>query len=271
MKIGDDVTDAEVITQNILFKHPDASTNSPGSLQLIKVLPGPDSRTLAIFSCGGIHEMNTQTGEYSKIGSIFGEGSNVGYRVTDAHVTEGNSLKSFLYNELDGETYLVVTDISSSTTATPSPMVKVARPQGMRGALHAQAAHMYTIPGTTESRLMVLMIDSFDYFGLVDETTGEVELSVANIADSTSQLDIQCWDSTKECDLWQTSCVDPVSAQIFFQAHDVNPSVETETTVIGCMGYTTSVLQDTPYALSWTTIEPMEFGFYGYQWVPFVQ
>jgi hypothetical protein len=83
-----------------------------------------------------------------------------------------------------------------------------------------------------------------------------------------SMMDLQCFESIKECDFWQTTCVDPSSGSIFFQAHDV--STDEATLSIGMLQYTTSVLSPTPYAVAWIATEPMQFGFYGYQWVPYV-
>jgi hypothetical protein len=176
----------------MMLGHPDASAGTPGSIHLVKLLPGPNGRTLGIFSCGGIVEVDTVNKQYLKLGNLFGSGGNAGYTVTDAHVVDGNSLKSFVKNNIDGETYLIVSDLSNAAAVTAGSLVLVQRPDGYRGTETPVAAHMFTVPGTSSARLMLLESGGFDYFEFVDETTGAVTLELRNLADSSKYLHIDC-------------------------------------------------------------------------------
>jgi hypothetical protein len=247
--ISKDVLSTTPIASNVLIAHPDASVGNPGSTKLVRVLNGPSGRTIAVFACGGVQEIDLVTKQYKSIGMLTEKNK---YTITDAHVVDGNVLKSFVM-DVQGNSYFVTFDLSVSGAVASTPL-KVVPIKGQLGTEIPFNAFVYTIPGQTKSQIMLMQRGNFDSFTFLDETTGVLTAVVANLAQE-QPYEIYCDAGTKDCDYWRTAMVDPATGDVYFQLHVIENDMPSAT--IARLGFFTSVIDPNPYAIVNIVNEPM--------------
>ena len=266
--INDGVNETKPVTANLLLAHPDASPNNPGSIAISRILTGPSQRTFAIFTDGSIHEIDVKAAKYSKLGNLFEKTSLTNGVVTDAHVVDGLTLKSFVSDE-SKNVYLIKTEITDSgiTISAPVPIKASWRSFNWEHETPI-AAHMISMHDGMEPKLVVVLAGDFDQINWIDEDTGVMDPLVSNLYDFSTGVSpiFECTLSTKDCDFWRTSAYDAEKRMLYFQAHAVD-SEDIHSTTILQMGFTQNKVTKLWYPYVNQAIWPMNFGYSGYQFV----
>jgi len=263
--INADVTSASTVYANVMIPHPDASTNNPGTIRLVKLNAIQGGIVTALFSDGSVYELNVKEQKYSKLGALYSSDvdGTAKYFMTNAHALDGTILKSFV---MDGrsQTFLIETDLSASPIKVSDPLKVVPIP-GQLGTETPNDAFMFTVPGQ-KPQLLLINHGNFDSFSFIDETTGVSTSLIANLYDATNEPGtyLACYSSTKDCDMWQTAMHDTAANKIYYQSHFG------ETQELGIFYFEfVSNIAGTYYPISNESIGPMQFGYSGYQYVPF--
>ena len=182
----------------VLVPHPGSSPETGPNAILARVLLAPNGRKIAIFKDGCIHDVDLTNKKYTKIGNLFDAAPpNLGrMEVTDAHVFDGSTLKSFII-KANGETsYLVRTDFSESTIVVSTPLA-IQPLQGALGKERPIAAFMMATDDGSDARLAVLNAGNFDQLNWVNEKTGEQIYIFSNFFDAI-QGELQCNEDLKD-------------------------------------------------------------------------
>jgi hypothetical protein len=271
--ISNDILSTTPVTSNLMLPHPDASTNNPGSLSLSGIYSF-GAENVAVFNDGSVHFIDLKGQKYNRIASLLDsvpDKSKV-YSITHAHVIDGNVLKSFIKNSND-DSFLVTIDLSASPAKVTAP-VKIQRIQGELGASTPFGAFKYAIqaegvPAGTPN-LMIQSYGNFDTLSYINESTGEQTPVVANMAAEAVPNTFICNDSTKDCDMWGTAAVDSTTGKFYFQSHIINGDDTFDFAILD-MFYVTSKVDPEPYHVVNPCMDPMQFGYMGYQYVQIKQ
>ena len=270
LTIADDISSAKMVQNNVIVAHPDATSNNPGSMTLIRAFdsPDPNGGVVCIFNDGSIYNLDLVSKAYTLLGSLKGDASVKGAFVTNAHVFDGMVLKSFLVAQNEKQSWLVTFDLSTNTATAPVALLPVENVNN-NGAELPVNAHMRD-NGLGTNVLVVVMAGNFDQLIQVDESKGTQTPLIFNMYSGSGTDDkypalLYCDDGTKDCDtVWTTSAYDPVSKNMYIQAHFVDESTETYYTMIYKQYNLNQVAGTFAY------MEPvcyMNFGYSGYQFV----
>lgn len=260
-KVSDDITSTSPIYSYVMVPHPDATPGADGSMHLLKVNTVPGGITFALFNDGSLYQIDLKNQKYVSLGGSILSAATEKLAVTSAHVVDGNTLKSFA-TDVHGTNYLIHTDISVNPVKVTAPL-KVSPIPGQLGQDSPMDAHMFTIPdGKSSPQLLLTSHGNFDTFVFVDETTGASTSIIPNLADGNSPAQFMCMESTKDCDMWQTSSYDPITSTVYFQAHDLDQTLGMYSMAFysGLTGY---------YGLTNVQIWPFQFGYAAFQFVSF--
>jgi hypothetical protein len=252
---------------NVLLAHPDASPDHPGNTALSRVLYGPKDALYAVFKDGGIHEVNLETNQYTKVGSITDHLS-FAATVTYAQVIDGDILKSFVMDK-DQNAYLIRANLAASPVTVQEPL-KINYIKGKEFYNTPINALMTSSNDAMPETLTVVLTGNFDQIDWVNEETGDLTEVVGNMMEATSPSLIACYESTKDCDYWRTSSYDRKNHLIYIQAHTVDAD-GTQTESMMKLGWTQSKIDGEWYAYVNTAMWPMNFGYSGYQYVTIKQ
>jgi len=269
--IGDAVNLTTPITTNLMIAHPDTAPNNPGSMKLARILSGPEGRTIAMYTDGSIHELDIKGKQYSKLGSLFEKAPFASTAtMTDAHVVDGNVIKSFV-KDGDLNVYMIKTTISASGISVSEPLfIKSIRSINIKVETPI-AAHMVSTHDGEEPRLLLLLASmqddvGFDSFFFVDESSGQLESVVDNLMQGNTPSLLTCFVSLKECDYWRTSAYDADKHIVYFQAHTID-AAGIETVAIMKLEWSLNHITGKYIPLVNVVQWPMNFGYSGYQYV----
>lgn len=261
--INEGVNGTTPLIVNKMIAHPDASVGSPGKIQLSRIVAGPSKTLFAVFNDGSIHEVNLDGQKYQAIGSLFsGAKDSSAFTVSHAHVMDGSVLKSFLV-DASNNNYLVKTDFSTASPLSTTPLL-LQLPRGMAAQEAPIGAFMMPDGPNASPRLMTQVTGIFDYFVFVDETTGKTESVLPSDLSNEAASMFFCDTATKDCDYWQTAAFDPVSSTLYYQAHAMDESRDSG---IYALQYVQNKVTKMWYPVTWNTVQPMQFGYIGYQFV----
>lgn len=267
-KISNDILSTIPVYTNVMIAHADTSPDNPGTTHVVRILFAPNDQLVALFSDGTIHNVDLENKNYNQIGSLYSTfTSNSHLSMTYAHVFDGNTLKSFVLNNEDGNTYLVKVDFVSTNTITVSQPLKITYLKGMELVTPINAL-MISSNDNEPLQLTVVLAGSFDQINYVNETTGEVIALLTNMYESAMAV-FECYESTKDCDFWTTAGYDRLNHLLYIQAH-VHDSSGTSSTTMLKVGFTQSKINQQWYPYVNTAMWPMNFGYSGYQYVAMV-
>jgi hypothetical protein len=267
--ISDDIGSAKIVQDNVIVGHPDASVNNPGSLTMLRMFdsPDPNGGLVVIFDDGNVYNLDLVSKQYTLIANIKSDPSVKALAVSQAHVFDGLVLKSFLHDTV--HTYqntLVTLDISSKTLTKPVALSPVQG--GGMGIETPLSAHMTKDPNTDKPVLTLMLGGQFDQIIQVDENTGAQVPTIFSITqgagvDENYPSIFYCDTNTKDCDYWTTSTFDPVSNQLFAQAHFIDDQDVYWTSI-----YKQYWLKQAAGTFAyWSPVTLMNFGYSGYQFV----
>lgn len=271
--ISDDVLSTTPVMSNVMIPHPDTSPNNPGSISLSGIFT-MGTQSVAVFNCGGVHLVDIKGQKYSKVASLLDGVTDATktYTITNAHVIEGQVLKSFIKDAND-DSFLVTVDLSVSPAKVSAPL-KIQRIQGQLGSSTPMNAFQYSVQAEgvppTPAQLMVQAHGNFDTLAFINESTGEQTPIVSNMADSQVPNTFICASDTKDCDMWQTAAVDSTTGRFYFQSHVIVGDDTSDCAMLD-MFYVTSKIDPAPYPVVNPAMDPMQFGYMGYQYVQIKQ
>jgi len=82
--------------------------------------------------------------------------------------------------------------------------------------------------------------------------------------------EIYCNTATKDCDLWSTASIDPITQDLYFQAHDMSEGDDDPVASIYKFGFLENRITKIYYPNCFATETFVQFGFYGYNFVNFI-
>jgi hypothetical protein len=271
--INDDILGTTPILSNVMVPHPDASPNNPGSVSLSGIYT-MGTQSVAVFNDGCVHLVDIKGQKYTKVANLLDSvaDSTKVYTITQAHVIDGQVLKSFIMNA-NGDSFLVTVDLSASPAKVTAP-VRIQRIQGELGASTPMGAFKYSIQGPSvppqAPQLMLQAHGNFDTISFINETTGEQTPAIANMAVQTVPNTFVCNTGSKDCDMWQTAAIDSTTGKFYFQSHVIQGDDTFDVAMLD-MFYVTSAIDSTPYPVINPAMDPMQFGYMGYQYVQIKQ
>lgn len=266
--IADDISAAKIVNNNVIVAHPDATSNNPGSMTLVRMFdsPAPDGGIVSIFSDGSVYNLDIVSKQYTLIANLKSSSTVKSAQVTNAHVFDGLVLKSFLFDSKTLKTYLVKIDLSASPATVTAPLLLLPVQGGGSGLEMAVNAHIID-NGQGTNILAVVFAGQFDQIIQVDETTGAQIPVIFSITQANEDYPsvLYCDDNTKDCDtVWTTSAYDPAAKLLYVQAHWIDESDDQYFTTVYVQSWMNQVAGTFAY---WDPVTMTDFGLSGYQWV----
>jgi len=260
--INADVTGATPVVVNKIIAHPDTAPNNPGSMSLSKIFLDPKGNLLTLFNDGTLYDLDLSGGKFNLAANINSGGAVKNSVPTTAHVMDGTTLNSFIYDSARNTPYLIQTDMSVSPFKVSAPLM-VQPIKGMLGKETPFAAHMIKTTSDGVPQLSMITYGNFDTISLVDNATGEQTPWIASFSDNSIPCQLECNSATKDCDMWGTSAYDPIGNKLYLQCHTTD-DMDT------AMWYSVGLYQTAgrpEYPIMSSAVNAPLFGYSSYQWV----
>jgi len=253
------------------------AASSPAPLDVIvqkvaRILISSDG-PLVVFKTGEVHDLDVAGKQFKKrLALISGD---LLYGVTHPYATsaqvvdsETEILHSFIFAA--SEVYLVSTDLRTNTVGNYVGPLTMPGTQDITTGFSPETlinAHMIKLKDGSNSLLLTMeSLDSvgFDELNFVNITSGELLGPEYNLMED--DLLLSCGEYN--CDKWRVSCYDPDSQVLYLQGH-YNPD-EVPQISLAALVYTTNHLTGKDYWVINPQVENLNFGYTGFQWVPFL-
>jgi hypothetical protein len=260
------------ILSNVMVPHPDASIGNTGKISMVKIVSVNQNYLVATFNDGNIYQVDIKNQKYIKLGSLF----NGAYFLTTAHVldTDASTLHVFVTDLQEDESYLINVDLSTSGIAIASDPIQIGHIQGELGKSIPLNAFMYSGVGSNNTtQLLLMQYGNFDTISFIDTTSGAITPLISNMAGGSGMngvAEIYCNTATKDCDLWSTASIDPITQDLYFQAHDMSEGDDDPVASIYKFGFLENRITKIYYPNCFATETFVQFGFYGYNFVNFI-
>jgi len=265
------------VVTNVVIAHPAGTTATTAStITVQRSMYRDDGSLFVIFNDGTFTSLDLDSQKHTVIGNLMTgiEGLGQYPMMSDAHVFDGNLLKSFFQDET-GWPFLVVTD-TSVTPFTQTTPVKINLYKGMT-VVKPIAAHMMSTNPDMPLTLAIVLSGQFDSVMFVNEATGDFvyeESGIPSLWDFTTGIlsSLECYEVTKDCDYWRTSSYDPVNRALFIQSHIYDPANEDLPPSLAMMklGWTQSHINGKWYPYYNEAQWIMNFGYSGYEYVQII-
>jgi len=263
-KVNGAANESTPVYTNLIIPHPNVDNCHQ---VLTRALYRDDGSLFQIFNDGMISTLDLSTKTHTIVGNIYTSADFIGPTNTDAHVFDGNVLKSFIRDEA-GNIFLVNTDTSVSPFTYSDP---VQLKMTMNGFYKPIAAHMMNTNDAMPLSLAVVLSGTFDQLQFVNEETGELDGMINNMMDVSTDfpVDLICNTHNYDCDMWRTSAFDAKNHLLYIQTHVLDSGGGGEATASLAMmkiGFTQD-LQGKWYPYINEAMSPMNFGYSGYNYV----
>jgi len=270
-----DASDATPVHTAVEIVYPAASSPAPLDVivqKVARILISSDG-PLVVFKTGEVHDLDVAGKQFKKrLALISGD---LLYGVTHPYATsaqvvdsETETLHSFIFAA--SEVYLVSTDLRTNTVGNYVGPLTMPGTQDITTGFSPETlinAHMIKLKDGSNSLLLTMeSLDSvgFDELNFVNITSGELLGPEYNLMED--DLLLSCGEYN--CDKWRVSCYDPDSQVLYLQGH-YNPD-EVPQISLAALVYTTNHLTGKDYWVVNPQVENLNFGYTGFQWVPFL-